>query len=49
MQEEKKIKGLGDVVEVVTVKTGIKKLMPKDCGCNKRKEKLNKLVPFKKK
>lgn len=47
--QKKEIKGLGDVVEVVTVKTGIKKLMPKGCGCNKRKEKLNKLVPFKKK
>ena len=39
--------GLGDVVEKVTKATGIKKLVEtftpdgKDCGCDKRKEKLN--------
>lgn len=39
--------GLGDVVEKVTKVTGIKKLVEtftpegKDCGCDKRKEKLN--------
>lgn len=38
--------GLGDVVEKVTKATGIKKMVEtftdgKDCGCQKRKEKLN--------
>ena len=38
--------GLGDVVEKVTKATGIKKMVEtftdgKDCGCGKRKEKLN--------
>lgn len=41
-------KGLGDVVETITKKTGIKKAVElftdgKDCGCDKRKERLNKL------
>ena len=53
----KKAKGLGDVVENVTKVTGIKSLMDfsmgvvgkKDCGCNKRKEWLNKKFPFKNK
>jgi hypothetical protein len=47
--------GLGDVVEAVTEVTGIKsaverraKRTGKPCGCQKRKEALNKLVPFKK-
>ena len=41
--------GLGDVVENITNATGIKKLVKtftpdgKDCGCDKRKEKLNKI------
>lgn len=40
--------GLGDVVEKVAEVTGVKKLVTefsngKDCGCDKRKEKLNKL------
>jgi len=40
--------GLGDVVEKVTKATGIKKMVEtftdgKDCGCGKRKEKLNKI------
>ncbi len=42
------MEGLGDVIEIITQKTGVKKIMPKNCGCDKRKEKLNKLVPFKK-
>lgn len=41
-------KGLGDEVEKITEKTGIKKAIKwiagKDCGCDKRKEKLNKKV-----
>lgn len=39
--------GLGDTIEWVTVKTGVKKIVPKNCGCDKRRKKLNKLVPFK--
>lgn len=39
-------KGLGDIVENITEKTGIKKIVEvftngKDCGCDKRKEQLN--------
>lgn len=45
-----KIGGAGDVVEKITKATGIKKVVElfmdgKDCGCDKRKEKLNKLLP----
>lgn len=45
--EEKNSIGLGDVVEKVTATTYIKKAVEfiagEDCGCNKRKEKLNKI------
>ena len=48
-------KGLGDTVEKFTRATGIKKAVDavskavgKDCGCNKRKDKLNKMFPYKK-
>lgn len=47
------VKGLGDVVEAVTTATGIKaaveavaKATGRDCGCGRRRDKLNKLVPF---
>jgi len=43
------MKGLGDTIELITKLTGIKKLVEstvKDCGCGKRKDKLNKLVPY---
>jgi len=50
-----KSKGLGDTVQKVTKATGIKKAtdfifdkLGMDCGCDKRKEKLNKLFPYKK-
>lgn len=50
-----KSKGLGDTVEKITTITGIKKIVDKvaeatgkDCGCNKRKEALNKIMPYKK-
>ena len=49
--EKENTKVLGDAVEAVTKATGIKKLVEtftpegKDCGCDKRKEKLNDL-PF---
>ena len=48
-----KSKGLGDTVEKITTITGIKKVVDnisektgKGCGCNKRKEKLNKKFPY---
>ena len=49
-------KGLGYTIEKITTATGIKSLTQlameaagkKDCGCNKRKEKLNKMFPYKK-
>ena len=48
-------RGLGDVVEAVATATGIKaateavaKATGRDCGCGRRKEALNKLVPCKK-
>ncbi len=47
-----KAKGLGDTVEKVLEKTGIAKvakwILGKDCGCEERKAKLNKLFPYKK-
>ena len=57
--EENKSKGLGDTIEIITTATGIKSFADvltrngvfgkkKDCGCNKRKEKLNKMFPYKK-
>tara|TARA_Y100000592_G_C5357348_1_gene261844 strand:+ start:128 stop:394 length:267 start_codon:yes stop_codon:yes gene_type:complete len=51
--EKAKPKGLGDTVEEVFKKTGIsyiaKKALGEDCGCDKRKEKLNKMFPYKNK
>ena len=51
-----KARGLGDVIENVTVKTGIKtvvektaKAVGKDCGCGKRRDTLNRMFPFDKK
>ena len=51
-----KSKGLGDTVQKITDATGISALtnmlqqivVINDCGCNKRKEKLNKKFPYKK-
>ena len=51
-----KPQGLGDSIERFTKVTGIKSLVQmgaktigkKDCGCNKRKETLNKVFPYKK-
>ena len=51
-----KSKGLGDSIEKITKLTGIKSLAQmgaramgkKDCGCNKRKDILNKAFPYKK-
>lgn len=47
---ENKSKGLGDTVEKIFEKTGIAKAVKwiagEDCGCEQRKEKLNKLFPY---
>lgn len=47
--------GLGDAIEAITTTTGIKKAVEFleeklnfDCGCEARKEKLNKIFPFNK-
>tara|TARA_R110000851_G_scaffold169700_1_gene315865 strand:+ start:2777 stop:2932 length:156 start_codon:yes stop_codon:yes gene_type:complete len=47
--------GLGDTVEKITKATGIKSLVDRvseglniPCGCQQRKEKLNKILPYKK-
>lgn len=49
-------KGLGDTVEKITTATGIKTVVDVvskglniPCGCQKRKEALNKLLPYKNK
>lgn len=49
----KKSKGLGDTIERITTATGIKKVVSavsnaigKDCGCEARKEELNKKFPY---
>ena len=43
-------KGLGDTIAKITEATGIDKLVKfvagEDCGCEERKEKLNKLFPY---
>jgi hypothetical protein len=54
---ENKSKGLGDTIAKITHATGldivadkIAKLFGKeDCGCDRRRKKLNKLVPYNKK
>jgi hypothetical protein len=51
-----KSRGLGDTIAKVTKATGLNSLAQmganilgkKDCGCNKRKEVLNKAFPYKK-
>jgi hypothetical protein len=49
---KKKSEGLGDTVEKVLEVTGIAKvakwIMGEDCGCEERKQKLNKLFSYKK-
>jgi len=55
--KDNKSKGLGDSIEKITKATGIHSLAQygakiagkKDCGCNKRKERLNRLFPYNKK
>ena len=55
MARPKKSKGLGDTIENITKATGIKAVVEAvseatgiDCGCEGRKELLNKLFPYKK-
>ena len=55
MKQLKRMDGLGDLIEAATEVSGIKaaaeavaKATGRDCGCGRRKEALNKLVPFKK-
>ena len=46
-------KGLGDTIEKITAKTGIKKVVKtvagEDCGCDKRRDTLNRVFPYNKK
>ena len=50
--QDNQSEGLGDTIEKITEATGIKKAVKfiagEDCGCDKRKEKLNQLFPYKK-
>jgi hypothetical protein len=54
IQVIKRHKGLGDTVEFLAEKTGIKYAVNKavelgiieDCGCEERKQSLNELVPY---
>jgi len=52
-KEYKQSQGLGDAVEKITEVTGVKKavkfMFGENCGCDERKEKLNKMFPYKKK
>jgi hypothetical protein len=56
-RKKKEIKGLGDLVEKITESTGIKTIVDKttellgieDCGCTRRREILNNLIPFQQK
>jgi hypothetical protein len=53
MARKKKAQGLGDTIEQITEATGIKSVVKAiagdDCGCEERKQKLNKLFPYSKK
>jgi len=46
---KKNNRGLGDTVASITKAIGIDKLMPDDCGCDKRRDILNNLLPYKNK
>jgi hypothetical protein len=53
--DSNKSTGLGDTIEKITKATGIKKVVQTvakatgtDCGCNKRKNSLNKKFPYNK-
>jgi len=51
MSRKRPSKGLGDTIDKITtatgIKAGVKFLLGEDCGCDERKEKLNKLFPYK--
>tara|TARA_R100000951_G_scaffold42816_1_gene35934 strand:- start:462 stop:617 length:156 start_codon:yes stop_codon:yes gene_type:complete len=49
----KKVRGVGDVIENITKATGIKKVVSavsnatgKDCGCSARRDSLNRKFPL---
>ena len=45
------MRGLGDLIFIITKYTGIRWLWTKinpDCGCDERQERFNKAVPFRK-
>lgn len=48
--KNKPSKGLGDTIEKVTeflgLKSAVESVFGEDCGCDERKEKLNKLFPY---
>jgi hypothetical protein len=53
--DQVKSRGLGDTIEKFTKATGIKKIVDtvadktgKDCGCNKRRDTLNRVFPYNK-
>ena len=53
MKQLQKMTGLGDLVEAATTVTGVKaateavaRATGKDCGCKRRRDKLNRLFPF---
>jgi len=53
MKPLKRMDGLGDLVEAVTTVTGVKaateavaKVTGKDCGCKRRRDKMNESFPF---
>jgi hypothetical protein len=54
METNYKSKGLGDTIDKITTVTGIKKVAEKvasamgkeDCGCKKRRDALNRMVPY---
>ena len=55
--DDKESKGLGDTIAKLAKFVGFDKIADKiaklfgkeDCGCNRRREKLNKIVPYNKK
>ena len=55
MAYKQKSRGIGDSIEKFTKATGIKKIVDKvskatgkDCGCDDRRDSLNRVFPFKK-
>lgn len=51
MKLEDTSRGLGDTIAKITNVTGIAKIVKAitpNCGCDKRQERLNKVVPYKK-